>query len=333
MDLSPRSVAEEFSARLDADAGLVWHFPVESGDRQPVQRCTAVRESSVRFGVAARRDRIEGARDIRPGAATLARLPWGVLPRIPIIARLYPRVVGSCIASLSRTSASTSRGWIRGSSRPRRGSAAALEAADEVYAGMANATLPPFIGIRIKQFSPELRPDPSARSTCFSRDARETIFRVDPERFRHPAEGGFGRAGGGVRRDDRRAGGETVPEPRCDQVGAMIEITSSIFDEEEGSTSPGWYEPQVSGASAPTLEPMTTPHRVRSPRRIGDEHPACDFARHVMQVSLVGTGVWLSDGATANVMPVPIYRGDRLTKQQVAEDQRGGAPRLEAALR
>jgi len=32
-------------------------------------------------------------------------------------------------------------------------------------------------------------------------------------------------------------------------------------------------------------------------------HPACDFARHVMQVSAAGRGVTLSDGAT-NVMPV-----------------------------
>lgn len=37
------------------------------------------------------------------------------------------------------------------------------------------------------------------------------------------------------------------------------------------------------------------------------DHPACDFARHVMQVALAGTGVWLSDGAT-NIMPVPLYR-------------------------
>jgi citrate lyase beta subunit len=36
-------------------------------------------------------------------------------------------------------------------------------------------------------------------------------------------------------------------------------------------------------------------------------HPSCDFARHVMQVSLAGTGVWLSDGAT-NIMPVPPHR-------------------------
>jgi hypothetical protein len=37
-------------------------------------------------------------------------------------------------------------------------------------------------------------------------------------------------------------------------------------------------------------------------------HPSCDFAKHCMQVSLAGTGVWLSDGATS-IMPV----GDRAT--------------------
>ncbi len=32
-------------------------------------------------------------------------------------------------------------------------------------------------------------------------------------------------------------------------------------------------------------------------------HPSCDFAKHVMQVALSGTDIWMSDGAT-NVMPV-----------------------------
>jgi citrate lyase beta subunit len=32
-------------------------------------------------------------------------------------------------------------------------------------------------------------------------------------------------------------------------------------------------------------------------------HDACDFARHIMQVSAAGTGVWCSDGST-NVLPV-----------------------------
>jgi hypothetical protein len=36
-------------------------------------------------------------------------------------------------------------------------------------------------------------------------------------------------------------------------------------------------------------------------------HPACDFARHMMQVALAQTGVHLSDGGT-NTMPVPLHR-------------------------
>jgi hypothetical protein len=51
-------------------------------------------------------------------------------------------------------------------------------------------------------------------------------------------------------------------------------------------------------------------------------HPACDFARHVMQVSLAGTGVSLSDGATT-IMPVAPHRateGRPLTAAQQAEN-------------
>src|ERR1700681_4982048 len=33
------------------------------------------------------------------------------------------------------------------------------------------------------------------------------------------------------------------------------------------------------------------------------DHPACDFAKNMMQVAFAGTGIWLSDGAT-NVLPV-----------------------------
>jgi hypothetical protein len=53
-------------------------------------------------------------------------------------------------------------------------------------------------------------------------------------------------------------------------------------------------------------------------------HPACDFAKHVMQVALAGTGIALSDGAT-NVMPVPPYRaspgGPALNDTQIRENR------------
>jgi len=52
-------------------------------------------------------------------------------------------------------------------------------------------------------------------------------------------------------------------------------------------------------------------------------HPACDFARHVMQVSAAGRGVSLSDGAT-NIMPIPRHRaaaGSSLTTEQMVENR------------
>jgi len=52
-------------------------------------------------------------------------------------------------------------------------------------------------------------------------------------------------------------------------------------------------------------------------------HPACDFAKHMMQVVLAGTGIWLSDGAT-NIMPVPPHRpekGGALSPRQIEENR------------
>jgi len=53
------------------------------------------------------------------------------------------------------------------------------------------------------------------------------------------------------------------------------------------------------------------------------QHPACDFAKHFMQLAFAGTDVWLSDGSTT-VMPVPVHRtgggGPPLTEAQNAEN-------------
>ncbi len=52
-------------------------------------------------------------------------------------------------------------------------------------------------------------------------------------------------------------------------------------------------------------------------------HDACDFARHMLQVSLAATGVTISDGATT-VMPIGPHRapkGEHLTPQQIAENR------------
>jgi len=50
------------------------------------------------------------------------------------------------------------------------------------------------------------------------------------------------------------------------------------------------------------------------------DHPVCDFAHHMTKVALGGTGIFLSDGAT-NVMPVAPHRGDDLTEEQLEENR------------
>lgn len=49
-------------------------------------------------------------------------------------------------------------------------------------------------------------------------------------------------------------------------------------------------------------------------------HPACDFARSMMQVAFAGSGLWLSDGAT-NIMPIAPHRGPSLTEEQRRENR------------
>lgn len=65
-------------------------------------------------------------------------------------------------------------------------------------------------------------------------------------------------------------------------------------------------------------------------------HPACDFARNMMQISLADSGVWLSDGAT-NVMPLAIHRGEKISDEQKKENadavQRGWSLHVENCRR
>lgn len=50
------------------------------------------------------------------------------------------------------------------------------------------------------------------------------------------------------------------------------------------------------------------------------KHPACDFARNMMQVQLSPLGVRLSDSVTTE-MPIPIHKGEILSAQQVKENK------------
>jgi hypothetical protein len=82
----------------------------------------------------------------------------------------------------------------------------------------------------------------------------------------------------------------------------QVETTTSIIDRDGRVALPGIVEAaggRIVGAHFGVFDYTAACGLTGHEQRM--DHPACDFARHMMQVSLAGTGVQLSDGATNRV--------------------------------
>jgi len=104
----------------------------------------------------------------------------------------------------------------------------------------------------------------------------------------------------------------------------MVETPQIVLDESGSSLLPrilSASDGRCRGAHFGTYDYTASCNITAAYQRM--QHPACDFAKHFMQVAFAGTEVWLSDGSTT-VMPVPIHReakeGPALTDEQRAEN-------------
>ena len=185
----------------------------------------------------------------------------------------------------------------------------AVRAAEEVAKGLAAGTLPPFLGLRIKPFSEELRGRAVRTLDLFL----TTLVR----------------ASGGRLPDPLRV---TLPKVSLpEEVAALVAILDRL--EEVLGLEAGVLELELMVETPQSLigangdVPLPRLVSAAGGRCVGAHfgvydytascgvvaghqairHPACDFARHMMQVALAGTGVQLSDGAT-NLMPVGPHR-------------------------
>lgn len=198
----------------------------------------------------------------------------------------------------------------------------ARDAAIECVKGIQRGTLPPFIGIRIKPFSEEMKERGLRTLDIFvstlvgaSEGRLPDNFIVMlpkvtiPEQvstlvsFFEILETELGLESGALKME------------------MMVETTQSIMDDE--GTNPlmrfiragkgrliathfGTYDYTASCGITAKYQEMN--------------HPVCDFAHHVTKVALAHTGIWLSDGAT-NTMPIGPHRGDHLTTSQLEENR------------
>ena len=197
----------------------------------------------------------------------------------------------------------------------------AIFAAEQVAKGMEENTLSPFIGIRIKPFTEELKERGLKTLDLFlSTLLTKTSGRLPqnfvvmlpkvtiPEQitalisFFEIIESHFNLESGALKME------------------MMVETTQSIMD--HNGTNPlyrfilaskgrciathfGTYDYTASNNITAKYQEM--------------DHDVCDFAHYSTKVALAHTGIWLSDGAT-NTMPIGPHRGD-LTVEQEAENK------------
>jgi hypothetical protein len=305
--LSPVDVERVAAPLRAANARFAARYPGERADRQPVHTVYGgahlfQADTARKLGQLATRALQEHA----PDAATLARA-FDLAPEIA--ENVHPRVAHK----LEKEPVEDLRidfedGY--GSRPDAEEDGHAIACARHVAEAHEKALLPPFFGIRIKPMTEELRARAVRTLDVFLSTLLEATGGFLPPGFvltlpklqipEHAAS---------------LADLLDVLEPKLGlHAGAvrfeiMIEQTQAVLDADGRVAVPslvaaargrcvaahlGTYDYTASCGITAAYQQMT--------------HPACDFAKHCMQASLGGTGIWLSDGATS-VMPV----GDRAT--------------------
>ena len=296
-------------------------FPGSAGERQPVHSVYGgahlfKSDTTQKLGELALKSLAEYGRD----AATFARAAG--LPEGDIAEKVYPRVV----EKLKREPVEDFRldfedGYGNRPDAEEDGHAEA--AAREVAKGVKEKTLPPFIGIRIKPFTQELmRRSIRTLDIFLTTLVRETGgvmpsgFVVTLPKIQLPEQVTVL-----VDLYDMLEPRLGLPEGSL-KLEFMIETTQSILSAEGVSNLPLFHDAARGRAVAAhfgTYDYTASCNITAAEQRM--DHPACDFARHMMQVAYSGTGLWLSDGAT-NIMPIAPNRGTDLTSQQKEENVR-----------
>jgi citrate lyase beta subunit len=198
----------------------------------------------------------------------------------------------------------------------------AVDAAKEVAKGMEEGTLPPFIGIRIKPFTEEMK-ERGLRTldiflTALTKETKGQLpenFVVMLPKVTIPEQ------------PETLASFFEILEEELDlkkgvlKMEIMVETTQSIMDID--GTNPLYRFIKASNGRCIAMHFGTYDYTASAgitAKYQEMDHPVCDFAHHMTKVALAHTGIWLSDGAT-NTMPIGPHRGDQLTPDQFTENQ------------
>jgi citrate lyase beta subunit len=316
----PENALSTFVDALDkANVRVAQQFPGDSPRRQPVHVVYGgahlfKADAAQKLGAHA----LKSLQDHAPDAAALA----GAIGLDPALAdRIYLRVVDK----LTREPVEDFRidfedGF--GNRPDLEEDGHAQIAANEVATGLRDRTLPPSIGIRIKPLNDELKRRSLRTFDLFLTRLLERSDGQLPPNFviTLPKITSPDQVAALASACDAFEYWRELPAGTL-KFELMVETTQSIFGPDGSVALPRLVTEgggRIVAAHFGTYDytaacGITAAHQHML-------HPVCDFAKHVMQITLAGTGIWLSDGAT-NVMPIGsrdvVHRAWRLHAEHV----------------
>ncbi len=317
--LSPAETRKITDALQEANQAFMQHYPGESNRRQAVHTVYGgahlfKANSPARLGAVAQR----ALKEYAPDAATLAQ-SLGVRGDEGLWQLIYDRIV----EKLKREPVEDFRldfedGY--GNRADEEEDGHAVSAAKEVARGLKEGSLPPFLGIRVKPLNEDLRArsmrtlDLFVTALTSATDGKlPPNFVITVPKVQVPAqmtaavrlfealEKKTGLTSGALRIEPMIETPQAIINQRGEvALGSLVEAAEGRC----GSVHFGVYDYTASCGITAAYQTMG--------------HPACDFARQMMLVSLAGTGIHLSDGAT-NILPVGPHRaseGQPLSSEQ-----------------
>jgi citrate lyase beta subunit len=200
--------------------------------------------------------------------------------------------------------------------------ATAVTAASELAIGMQQKTISPFIGIRIKPFTEDMKARGVRTLDIFLTTLLEKTKGVLPANFivMLPKVTIPEQMTAMVKLFSILEQENNLPAGTL-RMETMVEATQIIMDEDgrnplmriikasQGrciAAHFGTYDYTASAGITARYQTMA--------------HPVCDFAHHMTKVALGSTGIFLSDGAT-NVMPIGPHKGENLSYSQLQENR------------
>jgi citrate lyase beta subunit len=304
--LAPEEVQMALAQIGDANREFAEHFPGDSPRRQPVHTVYGGAQvfrsdTAPRLGALARRSLEEYAPE--PGEFGRALGLPGELAA-PIHERVARKLAREPVEDF-RIDFEDGYGTRPDAEEDGHAESAAVELAN----GLAAGTLPPYVGIRIKAFTEELKARAVQTLDIFLTTlVRETGGKL-PDNFvvTIPKVSVPDQVSALAQLLDQLERHLGLPE-RALPLEIMVETPQAILDA-DGKASilrlVGASRRRCVAAHFGTYDYTASLNITAAYQQL--THPANDFAKSVIQVALAGTGVWISDGST-NVLPVPPHR-------------------------